>query len=71
MSFYLFNLTPPLLEGSPPSPSLFVKGNPPSYNEKTYGFFYEGIYVHPFISPSRPFCGDVEGIYPPHVLWGL
>ena len=26
-----FNLTPPLLEGSPPSPSPMVEGNPPYY----------------------------------------
>ena len=72
MSFYLFNLTPPFLEGSPPFPLHFLwRGTPPLMMKKLMGFFfYEGFYVHPFVSPSCPFllgCG--RDLLPPNLVF--
>ena len=48
MLFYLFNLTPPFGGITPPFPfTFFVEGNPPSYNEKTYGFFLRDFMFTP------------------------
>ena len=70
MSFYLFNLTPPLLEGSPPPPLHFSwRGTPPLIIKKLMVFFIEGIYVHPFISPSRSLGGMWKGFTPPNLVF--
>ncbi|CDG65847.1 hypothetical protein MBMB1_1764 [Methanobacterium sp. MB1] len=39
MSFYLFNLTPSYLEGSPPPPSHFSEGEPP-FNSPLHNPFH-------------------------------
>lgn len=65
MSFYLFNLTPSYLEGSPPPPSHFSEGEPP--------------FNSPLHNPFHSFLGNGRDSPPPNVcgmcftlqFWGI
>jgi hypothetical protein len=56
MSFYLFNLTPSYLEGSPPPPSHFSEGEPP--------------FNSPLHNPFHSFLGNGRDS-PPQCLWDV
>jgi len=55
---------------TPPPLHFSWRGTPPLIIKKLMVFFIEGIYVHPFISPSRSLGGMWKGFTPPPCVMG-